>query len=147
MTQEASAQTVLGTFDGTQLEYLGVRARMLRGPRGEFSMSFTSERTQRSWSATVERTVGSHRYQQYLARDEDLYVRLPIAWDVSERRFIHMNGAFLTADPDLDAGNSEVAPADYNRHVTVWNDNCVFCHNVAPNPGLDDRPHRDALRA
>jgi hypothetical protein len=43
-----------------------------------------------------------------------------------------MNGAFLTPDP-------QPAPAlarhDYERHVTRWNDNCVFCHNVAPNPG------------
>jgi hypothetical protein len=26
---------------------------------------------------------------------------------------------------------------DFDRHVTRWNDNCVFCHNVAPNPGRD----------
>ena len=25
----------------------------------------------------------------------------------------------------------------FDRHVTRWNDNCVFCHNVAPNPGRD----------
>jgi hypothetical protein len=25
----------------------------------------------------------------------------------------------------------------YARHVTRWNDNCVFCHNVAPNPARD----------
>jgi predicted CXXCH cytochrome family protein len=30
-----------------------------------------------------------------------------------------------------------VAREDYDRHVTRWNDNCVFCHNVHPNPGLD----------
>ena len=30
-----------------------------------------------------------------------------------------------------------VSAADYNRHVTRWNDNCIFCHNVRANPGLD----------
>jgi predicted CXXCH cytochrome family protein len=137
MTQEASTTSVLGNFDGTSLDYLGVRARMQRGTRGEFLMSFSAAGGSERWLAQVERSVGSHHYQQYLARVDDVYFRLPIAWDVAENRFIHMNGAFLTADPDLAANGGRVARVDYNRHVTRWNDNCVFCHNVHPNPGLD----------
>lgn len=136
MTQEATATRVLGRFDGTSLEYFGVSARMTRGPAGEFLMSFSAPSGQR-WQARVERSVGSRRYQQYLARDGDVYFRLPVAWDITEQRFIHMNGAFLTPDPVKSPDTGSIDNADYNRHVTRWNDNCVFCHNVHPNPGLD----------
>lgn len=135
MTQDARESTVLGRFDGRSLDYFGVTAQMTRGPAGEFVMHFSAPNGQR-WDAAVERCVGSRRYQQYLARDRDVFFRLPIAWDVSEQRFIHMNGAFLTPDPVALAETGFIDNADYNRHVTRWNDNCVFCHNVHPNPGL-----------
>ncbi len=35
-------------------------------------------------------------------------------------------------------GLARLGGPDYARHVTRWNDNCVFCHNVAPNPGRDE---------
>jgi len=137
MTQEATPASVLGRFDGRQLEYLGVSAQMDRGPAGEFLISIGARDAAQRTRVQVERSVGSHRYQQYLARDGDVYFRLPIAWDVSDQRFIHMNEAFLTPDPELDPVSGKLDPRDYNRHVTRWNDNCVFCHNVRPNPGLD----------
>jgi len=140
MTQEAGEHSVLGDFDsGRTLDYFGVRARMTRGPRGEFWMTFSADAGAQRWRAQVERTVGSRRYQQYLARDRDVYFRLPVAWDITEQRFIHMNGAFLTPDPAEPAGGGSIARTDYDRHVTRWNHNCVFCHNVHPNPGLDPK--------
>jgi predicted CXXCH cytochrome family protein len=138
MTQDATPTSVLGRFDGSSLDYFGVRASMTRGPAGEFVMSFSAPSGQH-WQAQVERCVGSRRYQQYLARDGDVYFRLPVAWDVAEQRFIHMNGAFLTPDPVKPHETGSIDNADYNRHVTRWNDNCIFCHNVHPNPGLDAR--------
>jgi hypothetical protein len=69
-----------------------------------------------------------------------------------------MTGAFLFSDPNPDpgpqVGRADVTPlqnsrrppsdlrpvfggGDFDRHVARWNDNCVFCHNVAPNPGRD----------
>ncbi|HEX4352837.1 MAG TPA: cytochrome c3 family protein, partial [Polyangiales bacterium] len=136
MTQEANEASVLGRFDGTSLDYMGTRATMQRGRDGDYWMTFSSidGGTRR---VRVERSVGSHRYQQYLGREGSTYFRLPIAWDVGEQRFIHMNGAFLTADPQPLAADGGIAREDYDRHVTRWNDNCVFCHNVHPNPGLD----------
>ncbi len=134
MTQSAEDESVLGAFDGRSLSYGGFDARMLR-EGGEFVLSIASngEELER---VRIDRTVGSRRYQQYLARKEDAWWRLPIAWDVEEARFFHMNAAFLTPDPEgLDEQN--VTRAEYERHVTRWNDNCVFCHNVSPNPGLD----------
>ena len=115
----------------------------------------------------MSRAIGSRRYQQYLTRIGDAEYRLPIAYHVEEKRWIHMNGAFLFAENEADRARSPSRPpseslrpsaivrrrrtlqafvdglarlggADYPRHVTRWNDNCVFCHNVAPNPGRDD---------
>lgn len=137
MTQDANETSVLGHFDGSSLDYFGVRARMSRGAAGEFLIAFSAAAGTRRWQARVERCVGSRRYQQYLARDGDVYFRLPVAWDIAEQRFIHMNGAFLTPDPAAPAAGGPIERADYDRHVTRWNDNCVFCHNVHPNPGLD----------
>ena len=141
MTQEAGTHSVLGNFDGASLEYFGVRARM-ESARGKFLMTFEGP-GRAPLQLEVERTVGSHRYQQYLARDRDVYYRLPIAWDVGAGRFIHMNQAFLTPDPQLDA-RGQLSVEDYNRHVTRWNDNCVFCHNVRANPGFD--PETESFR-
>jgi predicted CXXCH cytochrome family protein len=137
MTQEASEASVLGRFDGRHLDYMGTRALMQRGAAGEYLMTFSAAGGRQRWRARVERSVGSHRYQQYLAREGSLYFRLPIAWDVADARFIHMNAAFLTADPVASTADGGALRADYDRHVTRWNDNCVFCHNVHPNPGLD----------
>jgi predicted CXXCH cytochrome family protein len=137
MTQDASSTSVLGDFTHGSLEYGDIRARMRRDEQGRFTMDFTRLGGAEHWSAVVVRSVGSRRYQQYLARDQDLYYRLPVAWNIGEQRFMHMNGAFLTPDPsELYAGGS-IERADYDRHVTRWNDNCVYCHNVAPTPGLD----------
>jgi predicted CXXCH cytochrome family protein len=139
MTRDANEASVLAPFDGSSLDYFGVRARMTRGAAGEFLMTFSAAAGTRRWQARVERCVGSRRYQQYLARDRDVYFRLPVAWDIAEQRFIHLNGAFLTPDPPTPAAGGSIERADYDRHVTRWNDNCVFCHNVHPNPGLDPR--------
>lgn len=142
MTAEANPETVLGDFSGAAgVDYFGVRATMERAADGGFQMRVEGDGE--PFVAPIVRTVGSHRYQQYLTRQDDLYLRLPVAWDVEAQRFIHMNGAFLTPDPEQ-AENQAVQPGDFNRHVTRWNDNCIFCHNVAPNPGADGAGHFDS---
>jgi predicted CXXCH cytochrome family protein len=138
MTAEATPASVLGVFDGSTLRHDGVVARMDRNAEAGFRMTFTrADGSMRS--VTVARTVGSHRYQQYLAKDGDTYWRLPVAWHVEERRWFPMTGAFLFPDDAEIAspGRPVFGGAVFDRHVTRWNDNCVFCHNVAPNPGLD----------
>jgi hypothetical protein len=90
----------------------------------------------------VALTVGSHRYQQYVAElgrggssvgggDPELW-RLPVAWHRAEQRWIHMNGAFV--EPEGEPGSLP----DYERHLSRWNDNCIFCHNTEPVPGLSE---------
>jgi hypothetical protein len=138
MTAEATPASVLGAFDGATLRHDGVVAKMDRDPAGAFRMTFTPDGGA-ARTVTVARTVGSHRYQQYLAKEGDTYWRLPVAWHVEEKRWFPMTGAFLFADDTrLDVpGRPTFGGGVFDRHVTRWNDNCVFCHNVAPNPGLD----------
>lgn len=86
----------------------------------------------------VTLTVGSHRYQQYVARVDrgggpgELW-RLPVAWHLGEQRWIPMNAAFL--EPEGEPGDGD----DFLRHFSRWNDNCILCHNTDPVPGLLDR--------
>jgi predicted CXXCH cytochrome family protein len=138
MTAEATAASVLGAFDGATLRHDGVTARMDRDGAGAFRMTFTRDGCA-ARVVTVARTVGSHRYQQYLAKEDDTYWRLPVAWHVDEKRWFPMTGAFLFSDDAaIDApGRPVFGGGVFDRHVTRWNDNCVFCHNVAPNPALD----------
>ncbi|MFK8001838.1 MAG: hypothetical protein AB8H86_19745 [Polyangiales bacterium] len=129
MTQEASDVAVLAPFNGEQVRYRGWAAVMSR--EGEAFVMRVSSPSGEDSVVEVVRSVGSHRYQQYLTREGDEYTRLPWAWHVEEARWFHMNGAFLTPDPP-----DVAAETDYQRHVVRWNDNCIFCHNVAPNPNL-----------
>jgi predicted CXXCH cytochrome family protein len=164
MTQEVSARNpgaVLGDFSGVRYRHAGVDARMDRDPSGGFRMTFTAADARADAAppvtAIVSRAIGSRRYQQYLTRIGDAEYRLPIAYHVEEKRWLHMNGAFLFAEPEalpraigdvpaapphtlqaFVAGLARLGGPDYPRHVTRWNDNCVFCHNVAPNPGRDE---------
>jgi hypothetical protein len=136
MTQEASEESVLAPFDGRELSYGGLTARMERSDDGRFVVEVhdAEARTLERW--TVARLVGSRRHQQLFTQDGDLWMRLPVAWDVEEQRFFHLNGAFLTADPAA-REDGRIEESDYLRHSVRWNDNCIFCHNVAPDPGLE----------
>jgi predicted CXXCH cytochrome family protein len=141
MTAEATPEDVKGDFSGATLQQGTVTARMARDARGGYQMTFTSPGAPPR-TVEVVRTVGSRRYQQYLARDGDTYWRLPVAWHVEEQRWFPMTGAFLFSDPSGDAVDAPVGRpvfggGDFDRHVTRWNDNCVFCHNVAPDPARD----------
>jgi predicted CXXCH cytochrome family protein len=139
MTTEATPAKVKGDFSGATVRYHGVTARMARGARGEFEITFSPDGGATKTVAVV-RAVGSRRYQQYLAREGDALWRLPIAFNVEEKRWFPMTGAFLFSD-DAPAPDDPARPVYgggvFDRHVTRWNDNCVFCHNVGPNPGRD----------
>lgn len=127
MTQDADRLGVMGRFDGRKIIYQGVIARPLERD-GEYFFEFLFPGATAPTVLRVVRTVGSRRYQQYLAqlpgRGENLY-RLPILWHIEEQRFMHLNGAFLGRDG-----------RDYNAHLTLWNQNCIFCHNTGPEPRL-----------
>jgi hypothetical protein len=152
MTQDVSAgrpAVVAGDFSSATYRYGNVVARMHRDDAGRFVMTFSGTSSAAAGvDAVVVRAVGSRRYQQYLADVGGVLWRLPMAFHVEEKRWFHMNGAFLTPDPAVDPGGGfeggesagtrpTFGGGEFDRHVTRWNDNCIFCHNVAPNPGLD----------
>lgn len=136
MTQAVDTADRLAPFDGGALRYGGYEARFTTEDGARVVTLANLEGSERRYE--VERTVGSHRYQQFLARaEDDTWIRLPVGYHMEEARFFHMNEAFLTADPEGLAQGSGIALEDFDRHVVRWNDNCVFCHNVAPSPGFD----------
>jgi predicted CXXCH cytochrome family protein len=138
MTTEATPAKIRGDFSGATLRHAGVEARMDRGPGGAYQMTFTAPGAPPR-TATIVRAVGSRRYQQYLAAEGDVLWRLPVAYHIEEKRWFPMTGAFLFSDDTVieDAARPRYGGGVFDRHVARWNDNCVFCHNVAPNPGRD----------
>lgn len=146
MTQRAEGDAVLAPFEGERLEALGFSATMTGG---HARPHVRIERVDPEpgvdpvmLDVDIELTVGSHRYQQYVARIDrgggpQERWRLPVAWHVELSRWIHINEAFLT--PEGAWGERE----DYLRHLSRWNDNCIFCHNTEPVPGRDDEGRFD----
>ena len=138
MTQLAEGSAVLAPFRGEHLDVDGFRAVMDRSPQGRprIRIHATDDPSVTPLlDAEVELTVGSHRYQQYVARLDTgagplERWRLPVAWHVAEQRWIHLGGAFLV--PDGTPGEA----SDLLRFMARWNDNCIFCHNTEPVPGL-----------
>ena len=91
-------------------------------------------------TAKVVRAVGSRRYQQYLAARGRHAVaaagRVPHRGEAlvpDDRRV----SVLRTTRPSTTPARPRYGGGVFDRHVTRWNDNCVFCHNVAPNPGRD----------
>lgn len=125
MTQDITPQTVQGDFErNNKFEYLGVRATMER--RGnEFFMTFVYP-DGRVEINKIERTVGSRRIEQYVTKRNGQYFRLPIAWDITQRRWMSLNGSFFYPDGE-----------NFNQHLAQWDTNCVFCHNVKAQPNFN----------
>lgn len=126
MTQEASAKAVQGAFDGQVVRYWGQPVRPTQKD-GRFLFEYLDPRDLSVLgSVPVARTVGSHRYQQYLAEAPGgRYQRLPLIWHNGEQRWIHYNGAFLYDDNQR-----------YDQHAATWNPNCIYCHNTGPEPRI-----------
>ncbi|HEY8375500.1 MAG TPA: cytochrome c3 family protein, partial [Nannocystis sp.] len=143
MTQRAEGDAVLAPFAGEHLDYQGFRATMTRTAEGRPHVRIAPiddagrEIGPPLLDVDVAMTVGSHRYQQYLAYLDrgggpgEVW-RLPVAWHRATARWIPMNAAFL--EPEGARGDAE----DYLRHLSRWNDNCVLCHNTEPRPGLSE---------
>jgi len=125
MTREAVADNVQGDFTGNNsYEYLGVKAKMEKRNDG-FFMTFNSP-DGRNQTARVDRIVGSRRIEQYLTKQTSQYTRLPLAYDLVNRRWMSLNGSFFYPDGD-----------NYAQHAAQWDGNCVFCHNVKAQPHID----------
>jgi predicted CXXCH cytochrome family protein len=130
MTQLPSETSVLGRFNGDAVTLFGGTATPFQHD-GRFFFRLPAIGSDGPREAEVALTVGSRRYQQYFEREEGAdgvtYRRLPLLWHVGESRWMHLNGVFLEPDSD-----------DWNAHRSVWNANCIFCHNTGVAPGLKD---------
>lgn len=125
MTREAGPDTVKGNFNGAIFDYLGVRATMSR--RGGKPVVTLRAADGTLTERVIVRTVGSRRIQQYLAWTGKNYTRLPVAWHLEKRRWMHLNGSFFRPDS-----------LNYDQHTALWDANCIFCHNVKAKPGYDE---------
>jgi predicted CXXCH cytochrome family protein len=125
MTQDARPGSVQGDFENSNtLEYLGVKTRMEK--RGaQFFLNFAYP-DGKSESYKIERTVGSRRMEQYIALQNGQYYRLPIAYDLVNKRWVSLNGSFFYPDGD-----------NFKQHLAQWDTNCVFCHNVKAQPNFN----------
>ena len=131
MTQEASAKSVQGRFDGQTVKAWGALVRPVQRDGGYY-FDYLRPDGSLAQSVKLERTVGSHRYQQYLSKDADgRYARMHLIWHRGDARWVHYNGAFLYDDHQ-----------GFNQHAAVWNPNCIFCHNTGVNPNITNE---DAL--
>ena len=140
MTQEATRKSVLGAFDGRELTYWGRTIRPVQRDGEYFFEYLDGPGGEVIGVAEIKRTVGSHRYQQYLSQAPDTgdnYIRLHLLWHIGEQRWVHMNGAFLYTDDQ-----------HFNDHVSTWNHNCIYCHNTGPQPGITnyEQLHRRLAR-
>lgn len=125
MTQTAGPESVQGRFDGREVTHWGVTVRPVRRGDEYWFEYYRPGESEPVAEYRVERTVGSNRYQQYLTRAESdgTYFRLHLLWHNGEERWIHMNAAFLGPDDQ-----------EFDDNVSVWNHNCIFCHNTGPQP-------------
>lgn len=127
MTQEAGPASVQGEFDGQALDYWGLRVRPVE-ENGRYFFEYSDPASGQVINRlSIDRTVGSHRYQQYLTRlpDDGTYVRLHYLWHNADQRWVHMNAAFLGPDEQ-----------GFDDQVAIWNQNCIFCHNTGPEPHI-----------
>lgn len=139
MTQAANTATVRGKFDGQPITYWGVTIKPVRRNNQFWFDYYLPGETEVFSSFSIDRTVGSHRYQQYLTQIDGLagnYYRLHLLWHIQDQRWVHMNGAFLSPDDQA-----------FDDNVALWNHNCIFCHNTGPVPNMQNYEELQGLAA
>ncbi len=141
MTQPATAEAVLGEFDGTMVISEGLEYRVYQKD-GEYwaempdpeEMMYVvqgGKPTKPEDIPRVQRQVvmctGSHHYQTYWVTGDPKYGRLlqtlPLIYLIQDKRWIPREEGFMR-DPH--------SP----RMITQWNNHCINCHSTGGNPGL-----------
>ena len=128
MTQEATQETVVGKFDGTNQTYWGITVRPIKKNDKYYFEYYNPQTKELLNTLEISRTVGSRRYQQYLAQTDNTqgnYYRLELLWHIEDARWVHLNGAFLGSDNQA-----------FDSHTSIWNQNCIFCHNTGIQPNM-----------
>jgi predicted CXXCH cytochrome family protein len=137
--QEASAETVLGDFDGATFTHFGVTSRFFTRD-GRFFVN-TEGPDGRLADFEIAYTFGIEPLQQYLAPFPGGYLQsLTIAWDTERGAWIHLY-------PDR-----EIPPADplhWTGRYQRWNVMCAECHSthLRPNHDLENDTYRTTWAA
>ena len=141
MTQIAGPQTIHAPFDQVRLENRGRTYQLERRgdefwvtmPDADWEESLQSRGVDLSRVASpplstkrVMLVTGSHHMQNYWvpgAQGRELFM-LPFCYLIDEQRWLPSEDSFLK-------------PPEAPRSFSHWNSNCIRCHSVAGNPGLD----------
>lgn len=116
----ASPETVLGDFNGRQLEHFSVRSRMFR--RGGEYFMHTDGPDGRMADFRIKYVLGYRPLQQYLVEFPDGRVQcLPIAWDTEQKRWFHLY-------PDEPIPSHDML--HWTRPAQNWNYMCADCHTT-----------------
>ena len=117
---EANEATVLGNFNDAEFEYFGVTSRFYRKDSRFFVNTQGPGGTMGDFE--VKYTFGAYPLQQYLVPFAGGRLQcLPIAWDVREKKWYHLN-------PD-----APVDPDDWLYWTNAgqnWNGMCAECHST-----------------
>lgn len=127
MTQDATPLSVVGVFDGRTLHADGTTVQPVLKEGRPWFQYLDAPGGRLIGAVEIVRTVGSHRYQQYLGRAGGNDYRLEFLWHIGDQRWVPLNAAFLHPDG---------LPGDHS--VALWNQNCIYCHNTGPQPGLQN---------
>lgn len=122
--RKAAVETVQGDFEReNRFEYNGLIVEMTRADR-DFFVKIGSE------SYKVAAVVGTQYVEQYVAEKNGEFYSLPVAYNLSEKRWINLN------DADFAGEN-----ADFSRHLKNFQTDCAACHQSGDNDfsdGFDD---------
>lgn len=114
--KKATAETVRGDFIvENRLEYAGVNYEMTRD-EGNFFIKIGDQ------SYQVEAVVGAKYIEQYVGAINGELTSLPIGYDLTEKRWRHLN--------ETDFAASDADPA---RHSRNWKTDCAACHRSGEN--------------
>lgn len=71
-------------------------------------------------------TIGSRRMQQFAIQNGTKIYRIPVFYSIERQRWMHINNAFFR--------RGAVGMGAFLQGYSLWNPNCIFCHNTRPNP-------------
>lgn len=129
MTAPATPENMLAPIGPTpvQLKFFGYSVKFERSGNAYYAELPFLDRSYRRFPLLY--TIGSRRMQQFAVQDGDRIYRLPVFYSIERRRWMHINEAFFhKKSQGLEA---------FLQGYSIWNPNCIFCHNTRPHPGYD----------
>lgn len=120
--QKAVSENIKGDFEReNQFEFGEIKALMTKNG-ADFFIAFETKDQKEIYQ--IEAVVGTKKLEEYIARIDGKLVRLPIGYDLTQKRWINLSDTFFEADDK-----------DFFKHQKDWNAECAACHleNTATN--------------